>query len=402
MKRKLSMNFIHQYTVTLFTWLLVVVVINMLNFKDAHALSYILITISILILYYLFFQDKGRRFIYILFPVSTIIMWLLDYHWLAVLIGAFLPILKIEYLHHDEEASRPELSIVISFIIVMTLNFISFDVIADYMMWLYGIVILQVVYYFLGRFVVLTYKNGRPLTSNLKVSLSAIAAFVALGIGFGFSFRYIIQYGTYVVLFILNGFIFLLRPLFNGLENVELDYPEFDTEEEELQEEAMEEEELTQSSNEFLTNVPMELIAVILLIVVVIIILVVYFMKRGDLSRRAAQQEDESNTVTHERPIMTKHTFKSTDSPDDKVRKVYFEFERWLAKKDIGRYHTETISDWLKRHNFESIIQTEDFDAYRKVRYYGERVNEDEFKYFVKRIDEIKTTITDRRLNNKD
>lgn len=398
MKPKLTTHFILQYTVTIFTWLLAVVVINMLNGKEHNAVSYILITLALLVAYYFFFRDKGRRFIYVLFPIVAIAMWFLDYYWLAILIGAFLPILKLEYLHHDENASRPELTIVYSFVIVMTLNFISFKVIETYMIWLYAIVIAQVIYYFIGRFVVLTYKNGRPLFSNLKVSFSAITSFIIIGLAFGLSFRYIIHYSTYVILFLINGFIFLLRPLFNSLENVQLEYPAM--EEEEIPEEMGEAEDtpITPNSNEFIENFPFELVAVIGLIVAVIIALFIYFKNRGDMARKNVDEDDVHNTVKQVNPIRTKHGFKSTESPDDKVRKVYFEFERWLAKNNVGRYHNETITDWLKRHDFLSIIQTEDFDTYRKVRYYGEHVDEDEFKQFVKRIDEIKTDIAERRL----
>ncbi len=400
MRPKLSLHFILQYTVTAFMWLLIVVTLNLLNGLDANALSYALIVIGILISYNFFFTDKGRRFIYVLLPVSFVLMWFLDYHWLAALIGAFLPIVKLEYLHHDEQASRPEMSIVLSFVIIMTLNFVTFDIIADYMKWLYLIVIGQVVYYFVGRFIVLMYKNGRETLDNIKIFSTGIFTFIALGLAFGLSFRYIIHYATYVVLFLINGFIFLLRPIFDSLENVELNYPEMEEDDTELGEGEVPQEEIMETPNEMSLNMPFELIAVIALIVIVVVLLVIYFMRRGDLSRTTTK-DAASNTVKHVTPIKTKHRFKNAAKPDDKVRQVYFEFEKWLAENNIGRYHNETISDWLKRYDFVDIIDPTDFDTYRKTRYYGERVNEDEFKQFVNRIDTIKTDITRTYLKPK-
>ena len=401
MKPKFSLNFILQYMTTAFMWLLIVVTLNMLNQKPDNALSYGIIVLLMLAAYYFFFRNKGRRLIYIMFPIAAIAMWLLDYHWTAVLIGAFLPIVKLEYLHHDEQTSRLEISMMISFIIVMTLNFISFSVIEDYMMWLYLIVIAQIIFYFIGRFLVLMYKNGREFSDNLKIFIVGILSFVSLGLLLGFSFRYVIQYGTYVILFLLNGFIVLLRPIFAGLENVELDYPQSEEEPEELGED-QQEEEVTQATGELPIDLPIELITVVALIVIVIITLVIYFKRRGDLSKKDSGEKDTRNMVQHVEPRETKYRFKDYETPDDKVRKVYFEFEKWLAKNDIGRYHNETISDWLKRHDFVSIIQSEDFDTYRKVRYYGERVDEAEFKQFVKCIDEIKTAITETHLKSTD
>ena len=401
MKRNVSLHFIHQYIVTAFMWLLIIVILNLLNGLESNALSYGLIVIGILISYNFFFTDKGRRFIYVMFPVAFILMWFLDYHWLAALIGAFLPIVKLEYLHHDEQASRPEMSIVISFVIIMTLNFISFDIIADYMMWLYLIVIGQVIYYFVGRFVVLMYKNGRATLDNIKIFSISIFSFIALGLAFGLSFRYVIHYGTYVVLFLINGFIFLLRPIFDSLENVELEYPTLEEDPDEVQEGELSQEEITETPNEMSLNIPFEMIAVIALIIIVAGLLVMYFMRRGDLSRKVGMKDAESNTVQHVSPVKTKHRFKSSETPDDKVRKVYFEFEKWLAENNIGRYKNETISDWLKRHDFVDIIDPIDFDTYRKTRYYGERVNEDEFKAFVERMDEIKTELTRTYLKPK-
>lgn len=401
MKPKFSINFILQYMTTAFMWLLIVVTLNMLNQKPDNALSYGIIILLMLVAYYFFFRDKGRRLIYVMFPIAAIAMWLLDFHWTAVLFGAFLPIIKLEYLHHDEQTSRPEVSLMISFLFVMTLNFISFSVIEDYMMWLYATVIAQVIFYFVGRFIVLMYKNGRETRDNLKIFIVGILSFVSLGLLLGFSFRYVIQYSTYVILFLLNGFIVLLRPIFAGLENVELEYPESEDSPEELGEN-QQEEDLTQETGELPIDLPMELITVVALIVIVIITLVIYFKRRGDLSKKDSGEKDTRNMVQHVEPRETKYRFKAYETPDDKVRKVYFEFEKWLAKNDIGRYHNETISDWLKRYDFLSIIQSEDFDTYRKVRYYGERVDEAEFKQFVKCIDEIKTAITETHLKSTD
>lgn len=397
---KLSLHFIHHYLTHSFTILLGVVLLNLLNLKDAHVLSYTLIVVGIMIMYGLFFRQKGRKFMYILIPIAAIIMFVLDYFWLSIIIGAVLPIIKLEYLHHDEDSSRPEIPLLISLLIALTLNFVAFTELNDYWGLIYGIVIAQFLFYFVFGLIVLIYKNGEPALNNVRIFLySSLLLFGLTGL-FILAIRHIIYYGTFVLVALVNAFIFLLRPIFDTLENVELSYPEMpeETETDELQErgDAHDEE---MRNQDLTSNIPIEWIMLGIFVAIVAVVIVLYFLKRGDLTKKE-KRKVVKNTSTRVERKKHKRRAKDIAAPEDKVRHEYFNFEKWVAERGLGRYDDETIDDWINRMEFNNIIKPTDFDVYRETRYLSKEVSEEDYRDFKANIERIKKAIAELKTND--
>nr|WP_263328206.1 hypothetical protein [Neobacillus sp. Marseille-Q6967] len=86
-------------------------------------------------------------------------------------------------------------------------------------------------------------------------------------------------------------------------------------------------------------------------------------------------------------------------SPEDAVRREFYELERYAKKFHCGREKSETVEEWLQRIDFpeiESVVQ-----IYEKVRY-GERQSSDKEKIFVRdKLVKLKKLIKDRNKKGK-
>ena len=86
----------------------------------------------------------------------------------------------------------------------------------------------------------------------------------------------------------------------------------------------------------------------------------------------------------------------SVSQPDRRVRKQYYAFEKWLAKKELGRYHGETVSEWAERMNIRSESNKEMIDLYKKYRYDSQELTAEEFNEFKIMIKNLKRILDDK------
>lgn len=178
----------------------------------------------------------------------------------------------------------------------------------------------------------------------------------------------------------------LLRPFFSYLETVEFKFPEMEQEQMEVNEDGDAVEESFEGTAA-LGNVPVMTILLILLAVVITIFLIMYFKKRSSPKKESSEAAAYKTFVTDSSLENYKEKGRA---PDSKVRKQYYAFEKWLAKRDLGRYHGETIDEWVTRVGLTEEIDEGMLERYKKYRYDSKELTSEEFGEFKEMIKDFK------------
>src|SRR5699024_2738158 len=167
---------------------------------------------------------------------------------------------------------------------------------------------------------------------------------------------------------VLNGIFFLMKPLFLWMENLDFVTPEIS--EEESTEEGLDETILNlinmKEQESLMENLPLDMIVIGFIVVAVIITVIILVMRSKN-----EEVYDKDNPEVKVVPAITdkiRQRIKSV-KPDDPIRLVYFDFERWTKKMGVGRFSDETIEEWIEREGFTDIFSAEELEIYSKVRY---------------------------------
>ena len=389
-RMKYTLLFAHTYLTDMFLLLFIVLTINVHNGKEALIIPFLLIVLAVMTASSFITSRFRLGRIYFMLPFVLIIALLSGFHWLAALLIAYLPILRLEYLHDDVENTISEVTLIVTFLLLIGTNILTTEETVAHSLHFHVIFLSLALFFFTGRIFIHLIGNGWPMRKNVCMFVTLSGLFMLLGFSLGLVYHYIVFIAKYIVVLLLNGFIFLLRPFFHILENIEIEEPEL--EEETLPDSEGEDEirpEFDQDSP--VAHLPVETIMVGLFIIAVIAVLYIYYKKRKQPQTDKTGREQgfpASTSVTSQRakPVQIY-------VPEERVRKVYFDFEKWLAAKDMGRYQNETIPEWADRLELTDIIDKQRLTTYIETRYSDMKADDRDFRIYKKNIRMMKKEI---------
>src|SRR5699024_12555476 len=104
----------------------------------------------------------------------------------------------------------------------------------------------------------------------------------------------------------------------------------------------------------------------------------------------------EKSTNQKNKFANTTKTYKQENkkAPADKVRRMYFNFEKGTSSKGYGRYKDETIEQWFSRLSLEEHISISKLQYYQKMRYKDKVLTDEEFKLLKNYIKEFKDILS--------
>ncbi|AKG72942.1 DUF4129 domain-containing protein [Salinicoccus halodurans] len=392
MKRlKYICQFSHTYLTDMFLLLFIVLLLNVHNGKEALILPFITLVVLMMIVSFFIVSRFRPVRIYFMLPVVLIVALGFGFNWLAALLVAYLPIWRLEYLHDDVDNSFSKVTLIVTFLLLIATNVLTTEATIAYSPYFHLIFLSLIIFFFTGRIIVHLIGNGYPTHENCYMFTILSAPFILIGVFLGLMYHYIVFAAKYTVVLLLNGFIFLLRPFFHMLENVEIELPELEKENVPEGREGEEVQPEFDQTSAF-SQMPADTILATLFIIAVIAVLYVYYKKRNKPSVGKNNGEmNSSASIFHSKNKIKREIAKA---PDSRVRRVYFEFEKWLASKNLGRYHNETITEWIQRLGLNEIIDKERLSIYMETRYRDAEVTDDEYRRYKENIRSMKKDIT--------
>lgn len=387
------LTFWFKYTIDMFMLLLIAVLINIHNTANGESriLSIILVLLILFFASHFIINKWKLSYVYILVPIAIVLLLILGSYWLTALLVAGFSVWTLEQLHDNIDNHFNEKLLAVMFVSIILINlFFNTSLIEEHRLLIHGVAIGMFVLYFVGRVVIFIVSSGYKISEQLKIiilislSLLGIAAIIAS------IYRYAVFAVQTAFIFLLNATLQLLTPFFSFLENIELEYPEMEVQEMETTEDGDVTEEVISRSSE-INTMPVMTILLILFTAGVIISIIIYFKKRSILEKQKNKAVAYKTTVAARK---VEDTVKNNNAlPNSRVRKLYYSFEKWLADKGFGRYHDETIDEWLSRVNLTEKVDENMIERYKKYRYDSIELTDEEFKEFKQMIDKMKKTL---------
>lgn len=388
---KYHMSFLSVYLVEMTFILMIYLFLNIHN--TAGDRNHVLIFLTVVLVQYVISHMINSKFqtkyVYILAPVTLIVLMITGDYFLSALLLSTLPVWRLEQLHYNVSDTLAPPAIITSLILLIIITMLSTAEVDAYLSTFNIIFVIGITGYFVTKIISLAMDSGYGLTSYLKVVSVFTAIFLVLSLFIGYIYKFIIFGLSYVVIFLLNVFVQMLRPIFSFLENVELDYPEEMFEEEESNLDGYESPEDIVSETNQVLNIPFGPVILGAAVIILILFIYLYFKNR--------------DVVTEEKTAVREHTFadktktykpEHKKAPADKVRRMYFDFEKWASSKGYGRYKDETIEQWFHRLSLEEHISISKLQYYQKMRYKDKVLSDEEFKLLNNYIKEFKDILS--------
>ncbi|MHC0551954.1 hypothetical protein [Salinicoccus sp. CNSTN-B1] len=388
-RMKYNLGLAHTYFTDMFPLLFVIVLINVHNNKAPLVLPFVALVAAALIVSFLIVGRVDMNRLYFMLPVLLAAAFLFGFNWLAALLTAYIPILRLEYLHDDSKGMPSPAALITTFLLLIGTNLIGTSEAIAHTQLFHGIFLGLPLFFFIGRLMVHLIGNGYAATRNISILLMAAGTFIVLGGIFSLIYNYAAFAMKYLVVLLLNGMIFLLRPLFNALEDVELEMPKMESEEQSAEEGEPVQEQLEQGTT--FNHVPFDTIMMVLLAVAIIVGLYIYYRKREQPTAEESSAHTSANASVSHSALPEQKKMKA---PDDRVRKVYFNFEKWLASKGMGRYRNETIEEWIDRLELYTLIDQDRLDTYMETRYRSQDATHKDYMAYKDNIRVMKKAIS--------
>lgn len=394
-KAKYYSQFVFYFAVEMFVPVFIGILINIHNTSthSSHVLPLTAVLLVLLVLSHFIVRRWRLSYIYILVPLGIILLLISGSYWLTVLLITGFAVWTLEQLHDNINNHYNDKMLVIMLVLLLIINLINSPVIQEHHQLIHLTAIGMFVFYFLGRIIMLMAGIGYRLGSKIFVFILSSLLLLGAAALFTGLYKYAVFGIQSVFIFLLNGFILLLRPFFSFLETVEFKFPEMEQDQMEVNEsgDAVEE---SFEGTAALSNVPVMTILLTLLAIGITIFLIMYFKKRSSPKKESFKPAAYKTFVTDGNIEDLKKN--GEVPPDSKVRKQYYAFEKWLAKRDVGRYHGETINEWVKRAGLTDEIDQELLERYKKYRYDSRELTAAEFDEFKEMLRDFKRKIESR------
>lgn len=259
----------------------------------------------------------------------------------------------------------------------------------SYMNVLYGISIGFTILFSFGRFLQqAVHKNALKNVHGLFGALSIaviLAAFVTV-------FIPTVKWGIFKLLDgLINVIGFIASPLFNLVENIQLQ-PKPKGNEEELRQN-LDKIPQTHKVNGFLSDIPSWSWLIIFILICILIGIYLYKFKFIRIEQNFQQSPLEIEQISIKENIKIKRRFFNHSAPSEHIRKLIFQLQKFALKHDFGRHEHETINEWFQRAEFQE--HQDLLHAYEQVRY-GDGILAQNEKYYEKEFQTLKQVIKDR------
>lgn len=140
------------------------------------------------------------------------------------------------------------------------------------------------------------------------------------------------------------------------------------------------------------------------IVVIVAVIIAIILIRKKVMNKRQDRLHEEPSVNTK---WMTKEGSSLRDKlsdffgrrkPENPVRQMFFDFERFASKKGFGRKNYETIEDWFQRLG----VKDANVEVYQKVRYGDETsLNESEVEQFKQDLQQLRQALIEQSQGNE-
>ncbi|MCT8137275.1 hypothetical protein H1D32_05660 [Anaerobacillus sp. CMMVII] len=124
---------------------------------------------------------------------------------------------------------------------------------------------------------------------------------------------------------------------------------------------------------------------------IALIVMLFFIFKRSGpfILREYIKTNDQENldAILHE--DVKKNWFRS-NRPKNEIRRLFYDFEKYMAKHGEGRKFHETIEDWFSRVNASQELKDYVARTYRNVRYGNQEISKDDKERYRRSLKEIK------------
>ncbi|MDQ0352016.1 hypothetical protein J2R98_001848 [Alkalibacillus filiformis] len=330
-------------------------------------LTLVIAPITSIILYRL----GGRVAVYAAIPVVFLAAVFFGFGLIYGAIIAVLTVGRIEnrYIKTDEDVEAVVL-LVTFFASIIAFLFL-YTTVGDFASYFIFVFAVQIITWLVGR---LTYyfirdeKAGNDsLSKKAYVILSSVGVITLVSYLLYVLFPYIKFGFAYVLHWGLLVFAWLMSPIFNMAENFEPNPPMMDEEDDDELGFGMStvDERVQNISNLF------ENVGLIIIIAIVAILVILYIKYRNRLMLHKDQVREGYEEVEKEKTegrMFFKRRSKAK-RPSHRVRRAYYDLEKWAAKHDIGRREYETIDEWMNRLSLYEEVDSSVLEVYKTVRY---------------------------------
>lgn len=394
-RTKYYFQFVFNFIVEMFVPIFIGILINIHNTvsHSSHVLALVVVLLVMLVLSHIVAVKWQLSYIYFLVPLGIFLLMISGTYWLTAFLIIGFAVWTLEQLHDNIDNHYNDKMLIIMLVLLILINLINSPFLEAYHLLIHLTAIGMFIFYFLGRIIMLMSGSGYRIGSRFKIFMLSSFALLGTTTLFTVIYKYAVFSMQAVFILLLNGFIMLMRPFFTFLENVEFKFPVMEQEQMEVNEGGDTLEESFERGTA-LSNVPIMTILLILVAVGISILLIIYFKKRSSLEKRDSESVVYKTFVTDS--ILEDQEDTWSVPPDNNVRKQYYAFEKWLAKKNVGRYHGETIDDWVIRVRLNDGTDKELLERYKKYRYDSKELTAEEFGEFKKMIKDFK-----RKIDNK-
>ena len=387
-------HFVFYFIVEMFVPVFIGILINIHNTAahESHVLPLAAVLLVLLVLSHIIAGRWQLSYVYFLVPFGIFLLMFTGSYWLTAFLVTGFAVWMLEQLHDNINNHYNDKMLIIMLVLLIIINLINTPELQLHHLLIHLTAIGMFVFYFLGRIVMLMAGNGYRFSSRVQVFMLSSLLLIGAAAIFTSLYKYAVFAIQSVFIFLLNGFIMLLRPFFTFLETVEFKFPEMEQEQMEVNESGAAREESFEGTAA-LANVPVMTIFLILLAVVITIFLIIYFKRRSSPKKESSEAEVYKTFVTD----TSLENYKDDGTaPHSKVRKQYYVFEKWLAKRNIGRYHGETIDEWVTRAGLSEEIDEEMLERYKKYRYDSKELTAAEFGEFKEMINDFKKKLASK------
>lgn len=264
--------------------------------------------------------------------------------------------------------------------------------------------IVQVLFLVIGRLVYnLDLKFGdQVLTKKIQTTLVILLITFGLASIVQLIFPMIRNVFYLVVNSVISVLMFLLSPIFNWAESIEPAEKEGEIEESDWERNQEGQEEYTPLDGEMMITSEHLLIASLIIIAVIIVVLIL--KNKDQLLSKIQFHKETSDLVLESSRVNEKKLWKrhnTQKAPQNDIRKAFYKLEKWAGQKGVGRYHDESIDEWLIRYELNELIDESAVDIYKNVRYGQYSVEPSQKKRYFKQIDLLKQNLKQHIANEE-
>lgn len=388
-------HFVFYFIVEMFVPVFIGILINIHNTAahESHVLPLAAVLLVLLVLSHIIAGRWQLSYVYFLVPFGIFLLMFTGSYWLTAFLVTGFAVWMLEQLHDNINNHYNDKMLIIMLVLLIIINLINTPELQLHHLLIHLTAIGMFVFYFLGRIVMLMAGSGYRFSSRIKVFMLSSILLIGAAALFTGLYKYAVFALQTVFIFLLNGFIMLLRPFFSFLETVEFKFPEMEQEQMEVNDEGDAVEE-TFEGTAAISELPIMTILITLAAVGIAVFLIMYFKKRSRPEKEKMAAERYKTAVAESTSEDNKR--ESMSPPDNRVRKQYYAFEKWLAKRNIGRYHGETIDEWVTRAGLSEEIDEEMLERYKKYRYDSKELTAAEFGEFKEMINDFKKKLASK------